>query len=196
MSKDDRLAEVAQQVAACSECGLCAERNNTVPGEGNPEADVMFIGEGPGEDEDREGRPFIGRAGELLTNTLEEMMAIDRDLVFITNIVKCRPPGNRNPTFDEMNACSRFLFEQVNIIQPKVVVILGKVAAEHLLQKPVKITKENGNFEFLGSGLCVMTVLHPAYVLRNKTHEVEEGFRNAIMNAFDLAWPDPGGEAA
>jgi len=196
MTRDDQLAEIAEQVAACTKCGLCAERKNTVPGEGYPEAGVLFIGEGPGRDEDREGRPFIGRAGELLTKALEEKAGIYRDEVFITNIVKCRPPGNRNPTFEEMNACSPFLFQQVNTIQPKVVVILGKVAAEHLLQRPVKITKENGNFEFLSSGLCVMTVLHPSYVLRNRTPEVEESFFQAIEKAFDLAYPSPGGEAA
>lgn len=196
MSNDDHLADIAQQIAVCTKCELCAKRNNTVPGEGNPEADVLFIGEGPGRDEDEEGRPFIGRAGELLTKALEEKAGVSRDEVFITNIVKCRPPENRNPLFDEMNVCSPFLFEQVNIIQPKVVVILGKVAAEHLLQRPVKITKENGNFEFLSSGLCVMTVLHPSYVLRNKTPEVEASFFDAIINAFSLAYPSPGGEVA
>lgn len=171
----------------CENCPLCLQRMQAVPGEGNPEAKVVFVGEGPGGDEDKAGRPFVGRAGELLTTAIQDKAGVDRKNVFITNIVKCRPPGNRNPETKEMDACTPFLFEQINAIQPKVVVILGKVAAEYLLRRPVKITKENGRFEFMPNGLCVMTVLHPAYVLRNKTPEIQKNFFAAIQTAFDLA---------
>lgn len=184
------LQEIAAQIHGCQVCGLCRNRTNTVPGEGNPNARIMFVGEGPGETEDLQGRPFVGRAGELLDEAFSSA-SIDRNQVFITNIVKCRPPGNRNPSQEEMKKCYPYLVNQISYIQPDLIVVLGKVAAEYILQRPVKITKENGRLEFFSSGLCVMTVLHPAYVLRNQKPEVRESFFQAIQDARNIAYGIP-----
>jgi DNA polymerase len=153
----------------------------------------MFVGEGPGETEDAEGRPFVGKAGALLNEALR-LADIEREAVFITNVVKCRPPGNRNPSQEEMTSCSPYLFKQIEVIKPGMIVLLGKVASEFLLQRPVKITKENGKLDFLPSGTCVMPVLHPAYVLRNHQPEVRASFFRAIQDARNIAYgnSDPG----
>ena len=186
------LGEIAAYIDDCRLCGLCQTRINTVPGEGNPRAKLMFIGEGPGETEDQQGRPFVGRAGELLKEAFQRA-GIAREEVFITNIVKCRPPGNRNPNQSEMDQCYPYLINQLSYVQPDLIVILGKVAAEYLLQRPVKITKEHGKLEFLPSfsGLCIMTVLHPAYVLRNQKPEIRESFFQAIQDARNIAYGNP-----
>lgn len=187
------LVHIAALTYNCNACGLCSTRNNSVPGEGHSQARLMFVGEGPGETEDLEGRPFVGRAGDLLNQALVRAN-LDREDVFITNVVKCRPPGNRNPTTEEMQSCSPYLTKQIATINPKLIVLLGKVAAEFLLQRPVKITKENGKLDFLTGGTCVMTVLHPAYVLRNQQPEVRESFFRAIQDARNIAYgnSDPG----
>lgn len=181
------LEKIAKVVSNCSACGLCTTRKNTVPGEGNPETRILFIGEGPGESEDLQGRPFVGKAGDLLNEAFRNS-GIDRKNIFITNVVKCRPPGNRNPSQEEMTSCFPYLVEQINAIQPDLIVALGKVAAEFLLQRPVKITRENGKLDFLPSGLCIMTILHPAYVLRNQTPEIRESFFQAIKDARNIAY--------
>lgn len=189
-STSNTLKEIAEQIGNCKACGLCENRINTVPGEGNPHARLMIIGEGPGETEDKEGRPFVGRAGELLSEALKRA-GLDRSDIFITNAVKCRAPGNRNPSQEEMEKCYPYLVNQISYIQPGLIVVLGKVAAEYLLQRPVKITKEHSKLDFFSSGLCVMTVLHPAYVLRNQKPEIRESFFQAIQDARNIAYGIP-----
>lgn len=187
LREHELLSRVEADVRGCAACGLAQTRNRAVPGQGCSHARLLFVGEGPGAEEDREGDPFVGRAGELLNEGLERA-GLRRNEVFITNIVKCRPPGNRNPSAEEMAACVGFLASQTEAIQPRVLVILGKVAAEFLLGRDVYITRENGHLDFLGDGTCVMTVLHPAYVLRNRTNEVRESFFQAIANATSIAY--------
>lgn len=161
----DTISGIAESLEGCKLCKLCKGRTNIVPGEGNPKAELVFVGEAPGEQEDLQGRPFIGRAGQLLEKMIEAM-GLKRDQVFICNVVKCRPPGNRNPEPDEIAACSPFLHRQLDTIRPKVVVALGKFAAQTLLQTETPISKLRGQFhEFRGAKL--MPTFHPAYLLRN-----------------------------
>jgi DNA polymerase len=160
------LDEIANQISVCTGCGLHASRNKTVPGEGNADRpDVMFIGEGPGADEDAQGRPFVGAAGQLLDKMIGAM-GYRRDQVFIANIVKCRPPGNRVPSPEEMSACSPYLCKQIELIQPKIIVALGKTAIEGLLNKPVTITRFRGTW-CKYENIDMMPTFHPAYLLRS-----------------------------
>ncbi len=160
------LEEIARQISGCTACGLHSSRSKTVPGEGNADSpDVMFIGEGPGADEDAQGRPFVGAAGQLLTKMIGAM-GYTREQVFITNIVKCRPPGNRVPLPDEMSACSPYLRRQIELIKPKIIVALGKIAIEGLLHKPVAITRFRGTWSTY-EGIDLMPTFHPAYLLRS-----------------------------
>lgn len=181
-SQAELLRLVAEQVAGCTRCGLCETRRNTVPGRGSFTPKILFVGEGPGEQEDLQGQPFVGRAGELLNEAISraELKPID---YYITNVVKCRPPGNRNPTLPEMEACADFLKAQREVLKPELIVALGKVAAEYLLGRPVKITRENGAIDFLKDGTMVLIVLHPAYVLRNQAPAIRESFFGAIRDA-------------
>ena len=153
------------EMGDCKLCKLCRGRTNIVFGAGSPDAEVMFIGEGPGRDEDRQGIPFVGRAGQLLTKIIEAM-GYTREDVYIANIVKCRPPENRNPEPDEVEACIDFLIRQVEIIQPRVMVCLGSVAVRNLLGQELKISKVRGNF-LDWRGTPVMPTYHPAFLLRN-----------------------------
>ncbi|MEP7118255.1 MAG: uracil-DNA glycosylase [Acidobacteriota bacterium] len=150
----------------CSRCKLATlGRRQTVFGVGHPQARLMFVGEAPGEDEDKLGEPFVGRAGQLLTKIIEAI-GMTREQVYIANIIKCRPPGNRNPEPDEVATCEPFLFEQLAIVQPRVVVALGKFAAHSLLRTTEPITKLRGRvFEWRGASL--IPTFHPAYLLRN-----------------------------
>ncbi|WP_233231582.1 uracil-DNA glycosylase [Tichowtungia aerotolerans] len=160
------LEEIAKQISTCTGCGLHASRNKTVPGEGNGHhPDLMFIGEGPGADEDAQGRPFVGAAGQLLTKMIGAM-GYTRDQIFIANIVKCRPPGNRVPLPDEMSACTPYLLKQIELIQPKIIIALGKTAVEGLLHKPVAITRFRGTW-CKYEGIDLMPTFHPAYLLRS-----------------------------
>ncbi len=156
----------------CSRCKLhTLGRKQVVFGVGNPDADLMFVGEGPGADEDEQGIPFVGRAGQLLTRIIE---AIDlkREDVYIANVVKCRPPGNRNPEPDEVATCEPFLFRQIDVIKPKVIVTLGKFAAQSLLRTDETISRLRGRlFEYRGAKL--VPTWHPAYVLRNNSPNSE-----------------------
>jgi len=164
------LEEVRETLGDCRRCGLCEGRQNIVFGSGNPNADLMFIGEGPGEQEDRQGLPFVGRAGELLTQMIEKGIEIPREDVYICNIVKCRPPGNRNPLADEVAACRPFLDGQIAAVKPKVIVSLGKPAASLLLGRDVAITRLRGSWQDY-RGIPLMPTLHPAYILRQYTPE-------------------------
>jgi DNA polymerase len=164
------------EVVGCTRCGLCKGRNNVVFGEGHPDADIVFIGEGPGQEEDRQGRPFVGRAGELLTKMVRAM-GLTREDVYIANVVKCRPPGNRAPAADEAAACWDHLLGQLRIIQPSVIVALGNPATHALLNTTVGITRLRGQWQSLPmldadlAGIKVMPTFHPAYLLRSYTPE-------------------------
>ncbi|MBI2963604.1 MAG: uracil-DNA glycosylase [Deltaproteobacteria bacterium] len=160
------LAVVREEIGDCRRCKLCERRTQIVFGVGNPHAELLFVGEGPGEDEDRMGEPFVGRAGQLLTDIITRGMGLQRSEVYIANVVKCRPPGNRNPEPDEIAACQPFLFRQIDVISPKVIVALGKFAAQTLLGTVTPISKLRGRwFEFRGRKL--MPTFHPSYILRN-----------------------------
>ena len=158
--------------AACTRCKLCTlGRSQIVFGVGNPRARLMFVGEAPGEEEDKRGEPFVGRAGQLLTKIVEAI-GLSRDQVYIANVIKCRPPGNRNPEPDEVAACEPFLFRQIDVIQPKVIVPLGKFAAQCLLKTVDPITKLRGR-QFDYRGTTLIPTFHPAYLLRNPSAKRE-----------------------
>lgn len=166
-----KLLEISASLSGCSRCKLCQTRKTIVIGEGNPQASVLFIGEGPGEQEDIQGRPFVGKAGQLLDRMIEAI-CLDRNQVYIANVVKCRPPGNRNPEPDEIQACSPFLHQQVDAIRPKVIVALGKFAAQTLLQTEERISSIRGTFRPY-RGAKLMPTFHPAYLLRNPASKRE-----------------------
>lgn len=160
------LGGLRAELGDCSRCRLAGTRTQIVFGSGNPEARLVFVGEGPGRDEDRQGLPFVGRAGELLTDIIQKGMKIDRSEVYICNVVKCRPPDNRNPEPEEVAACSPFLLRQIELVQPEVIVALGKFAAQTLLQSTTPITRLRGKWhEF--HGIPLMPTFHPAHLLRN-----------------------------
>jgi uracil-DNA glycosylase len=161
----DRLVAIRAEIGDCTRCKLHSGRTNLVFGVGNPEATLMFIGEGPGADEDEQGEPFVGRAGQLLTQIIKAM-GFAREEVYITNVVKCRPPGNRNPEPDEIARCSPFLQAQIASINPKVIVALGKFAAQTLLATETPISRLRGRFHEMGDTV-VMPTFHPSYLLRN-----------------------------
>jgi uracil-DNA glycosylase len=153
---------------------LAETRRNVVFGEGNPEAKLMILGEGPGEDEDRTGRPFVGRAGQLLDQILAAAQ-LPRESVYIGNIVKCRPPGNRNPEPDEVASCQHWLLDQIRIIKPQIIITLGNVPTQWALETKLGITKtrgEWGTFKKLSAPIKVMPMFHPAYLLRNPVRTV------------------------
>ena len=167
------LEEIRERLGDCSRCKLSGSRTNIVFGDGNPNATLMFVGEGPGGDEDEQGIPFVGRAGKLLDKIIE---AIDlkRSDVYIANIVKCRPPKNRNPEPDEASACIPFLMDQIGAIKPKIIVTLGAVATHNLLGTKGSLGSVRGRFHPLGlSGSLVMPTFHPAYLLRDPNKKRE-----------------------
>lgn len=159
------LARIAAAVAACKNCPLHRDRKQTVPGQGHPAPDIMFVGEGPGASEDEQGLAFIGRAGQLLTKMIEAM-GLRREDVFISNIVKCRPPNNRPPEPAEMAACMPFLHQQIALLKPKVIVALGATALKGLIPGAEGITKLRGTWQVF-DGIDLMPTYHPAYLLRN-----------------------------
>ena len=158
------LEDVRHELGDCTRCKLCQGRTNLVFGIGNPRAELVFVGEGPGADEDAQGIPFVGRAGQLLTKMIEAM-GFARDDVYICNVVKCRPPGNRNPEPDEVKACEPFLRAQLQAVQPKAIVALGKFAAQTLLRDSTPITRLRGTWREY-EGIKLMPTFHPAYLLR------------------------------
>jgi DNA polymerase len=161
----DTLLKIRDDLGDCTRCKLHRERNKIVFGEGNPKADLVFVGEGPGHDEDIQGLPFVGRAGKLLTQMIEAM-GLQRKDVYICNVVKCRPPENRTPERDEVSTCSPFLLRQLDAIAPKVIVCLGSVAAQSLLETNRGVSHFRGQWlEFRGRSL--IATYHPAYLLRN-----------------------------
>jgi uracil-DNA glycosylase family 4 len=158
--------QLHQEILSCQKCGLCKTRKNAVMGEGNPHAAVMFIGEGPGRDEDEMGRPFVGRAGQLLDKMLGSI-GFTRNDVYIANVVKCRPPGNRDPEPEEAGACIGYLRAQVALIRPKILVCLGRISAGYILGHPVHITQDRGKWHEV-KGFFIMPTYHPAALLRNE----------------------------
>jgi DNA polymerase len=170
---DDTLDLITADIGAdCRRCKLCTlGRSQIVFGVGNPRARLMFVGEAPGEEEDKRGEPFVGRAGQLLTKIIEAI-GLTRDQVYIANVIKCRPPGNRNPEPDEVAQCEPFLFRQIDVIKPRVIVPLGKFAAQSLLKTGDPITRLRGRqFDYRGAAL--IPTFHPAYLLRNPSAKRE-----------------------
>lgn len=163
----DALRAIRADLGDCERCGLCARRSNIVFGVGNPRARLMFVGEAPGADEDRQGEPFVGRAGQLLTKMIGAM-GLSRADVYIANVVKCRPPGNRDPQPDEVANCRPFLDRQIAAIEPEAIVTLGRVAASTLLDRSVAITRERGSWTSYRD-VPVLLTLHPAFLLRQPT---------------------------
>ncbi len=159
-----------QECLACRKCGLCETRQNVVFGMGVSNAEVMFIGEGPGQNEDEQGLPFVGRSGKLLDQYLEAVDLFRDKNIFIANIVKCRPPKNRDPLPEEWAACMPWLQEQFELIRPKIVVCLGRIAAQRLIRSDLSVTKEHGQF-FEKDGVLYMATLHPAALLRNPNNK-------------------------
>lgn len=155
-----------QECLSCRKCGLCETRKNVVFGTGVSSAEVMFIGEGPGQNEDEQGLPFVGRSGKLLDQYLEAVDLYRDKNIFIANIVKCRPPENRDPLAEEWDACLPWLREQFRIIRPKIVICLGRIAAQRLIRPDLSVMKEHGQF-FEKNGVLFMATLHPAALLRN-----------------------------
>jgi DNA polymerase len=187
----------ANEVQSCTLCSLSQSRTQTVFGEGDPNADLVFVGEGPGAEEDRTGRPFVGRAGELLTKMISAM-GLTREQVFICNMVKCRPPGNRNPAPEEVQACWGYLVRQLQIIRPKAIVTLGNPATKGLLNTTTGITRLRGRWQKLPAigpgleGIPVMPTFHPAYVLRQYTPENRRKVWSdlqAVMEHLNLPLP-------
>jgi len=171
-----------EAIQDCQKCALAAGRTQVVFGSGNPEADIMFVGEAPGYYEDKEGRPFVGAAGKLLDRLLQEI-GLQRSEIFIANVLKCRPPQNRDPLPEEVEACKPYLFRQIALIKPRVICTLGNFATQLLLEKKVGITKVRGR-SFQMQDYCVFPMLHPAAALHRETFQasVREDFQH--LRAF------------
>jgi len=168
---EETIDDLARIAIACTKCRLAGTRTQVVYGVGNPNADLMFVGEAPGRDEDLKGEPFVGRAGQLLTDIIKAMK-LTRDDVYIANVIKCRPPENRNPEPDELEACRPFIRRQIELIKPRVIVTLGKFALQSLLEKSYSITAVRGQWlEY--DGIKVMPTFHPAYLLRTPAAKKE-----------------------
>ena len=183
------LDDVKKSLKECSLCRLSATRKNIVFGEGNPDARILFIGEGPGAVEDDTGRPFVGPAGQLLTDIIAKGMGLKREDVYIANIVKCRPPGNRNPLPDEVDSCIGYLKKQISLINPEVIITLGAVSTHNLLGITTPISKLRGNFtDYMG--ITVMPTFHPSYLLQNpsKKRETWEDIKK-VMEMLGLNMP-------
>jgi len=180
------LESIREEIGDCQRCKLAPKRTNIVFGSGNPNAELVFVGEAPGYDEDQQGLPFVGRAGQLLTKIIESI-DLKREDVYICNVLKCRPPENRNPEPDEVAACNPFLKKQLATIRPKIVCCLGTFAAQTVLQNAAPISKLRGKF-FDMDGIRVIATFHPAYLLRSpdKKREVWEDMKQIRAELFRL----------
>ncbi|MBN2168801.1 MAG: uracil-DNA glycosylase [Actinobacteria bacterium] len=178
MEEVTTLVELRQSLGVCTKCGLHQGRTNIVFGAGDENADLLFVGEGPGRVEDAKGLPFVGPAGKLLDELLQSIN-LSRSQVYITNVVKCRPPGNRDPIPDEIEKCNRYLVKQIELIKPRILCALGRVAAGVILQKNVQITKLHGQ-KVEGPGYFIVPALHPAAALRSSQSMamIREDFEN------------------
>lgn len=180
------LAELAREASGCTRCPLAGGRTTVVFGSGHPAADLMFVGEGPGHDEDLQGEPFVGRSGKLLDRLLAEELGLTRDRVYITNTVKCRPPGNRDPLPVEVAACRSYLESQIALVDPRVIVTLGNFAARLLLETTAGVSSLRGSsYPYQHrKGLVVVPTFHPSYVLRNGSGgEAMAGIRADFVRA-------------
>jgi DNA polymerase len=166
VTQESSVLSLEETILNCQKCPLSQTRTHAVPGEGDLNADLMFVGEGPGRDEDLQGRPFVGRAGQLLTKIIHAM-TFQREEAYITNIVKCRPPGNRNPQGNEIASCKDYLLAQIELINPKVIVTLGKVAADFFIRSSLGMTALRGDF-YDFDNIKVMPTFHPSYLVRNE----------------------------
>jgi uracil-DNA glycosylase family 4 len=188
------LDAVRDELGNCTRCALHRKRRNIVFGEGNPRAAVMFIGEGPGADEDRQGRPFVGRAGQLLTKMIQAM-TLDRNEVYIANIVKCRPPGNRDPKPEEITSCFPFLEAQISTIEPQVIVALGRIAAHVLLDTNESLKNLRGRFHDR-KGIPVLPTFHPSFLLRSEEDRKWKGLAwldlKQVMSFLNIPMPGAG----
>lgn len=164
-SQESRFQALIERVLCCQKCHLSEYRTHAVPGEGDMNAELVFVGEGPGHDEDIQGRPFVGKAGQLLTRIINAMN-FERNQVYITNIVKCRPPENRNPNREEIHECQDYLWEQIELINPKVIITLGNVPTQFFLNTRSGISTVRGVFHKSGQ-IQVMPTFHPSYLVRN-----------------------------
>jgi len=167
-NRESELALIADEVMTCAKCPLAAQRKRPVPGEGHPRASLVFVGEAPGAEEDRTGHPFVGRAGNLLTDIIVKGMKMKRDDVFICNVLKCRPPNNRTPNPEEVAQCEPYLLRQLEVIRPKVICALGATAAQTLLKTNESIKRLRGIWHDY-HGIPFRVTYHPAYLLRNPT---------------------------
>lgn len=177
----ESFEELYEKINDCKKCKLCNNRNNIVIGTGNKKAKVMFIGEGPGADEDIQGEPFVGKAGKLMNQAFKGI-GIDRQEVYIANIVKCRPPMNRNPEQDEINACIDYLREQVMLVKPQIIVLLGNVALKAILGKEYSITSSRGKW-IEKKGIKYMPTFHPAALLRDDEKKIS--FWNDLKEVYN-----------
>ncbi|MEE9219457.1 MAG: uracil-DNA glycosylase [Acidobacteriota bacterium] len=180
------LRQIREEIGDCQRCKLCSGRTHLVYGVGDPSAELVFVGEAPGRDEDLQGEPFVGRAGQLLTRIIEAM-GMRRQEVYIANIIKCRPPGNRLPEREEIAVCQKFLLQQIDAIQPRIVVSLGGLAAQILLQTSTPISRLRGMFRDY-RGALLMPTFHPAFLLRNpsRKREVWEDMQKVRDRLFEL----------
>jgi len=177
-SKQEQLDSLFNSIRDCKDCKLCEGRSQVVFGVGNANAAMVFVGEAPGQDEDRQGIPFVGRAGQLLTQMIEKGMGIPRDQVYICNVVKCRPPDNRDPEANEIASCEPYLKQQLAIIQPKVIIALGRFAAQTLLKTSTPISRLRGSWHHY-QGIHLMPTFHPSYLLRKPGEQGKEEKRKA-----------------
>lgn len=187
------LAALAETVSQCTKCALCENRTQTVFGDGHPRAKLVFVGEAPGVEEDRQGIPFVGRAGKLLTDIIEKGIKIPRSEVYICNVLKCQPPNNRDPRPDEVKLCEPYLVRQLELIQPKVICALGAHAARTLLKTNEPIGKLRGKWHFY-HGIPLRATYHTAYLLRNPADKkkVWEDIKQVIKVYRDEETPQPG----
>jgi uracil-DNA glycosylase family 4 len=192
LEKTADLAALREFVGECTRCKLAPMRTNLVFGVGNPQADLMFVGEAPGADEDLRGEPFVGRAGQLLTDIIERGMGMTRADVYICNVIKCRPPDNRNPEADEVATCEPFLFRQIDLVRPRVIVGLGTFAVQAVLKIKTPISKLRGNWHEV-RGIKMMPTFHPAYLLRNPSDKrLVWSDIQQVMKALGRPIPDRG----
>ena len=184
-------AQLLRDIGQCEKCRLCETRTYVVPGEGDPNAQVMFIGEGPGQAEDRLGRPFVGDSGALLTRMIQAI-GMERTEVYICNIVKCRPPRNRDPLPEEAAACLNYLRGQVALVRPRVIVLLGRVACQYTLNEPIYITRDHGRW-IERKGIWFMPTFHPSALLRDPTKKRDawEDFQKIRPKLQELVLTNP-----
>lgn len=187
----ETLKQLREEIGDCQRCRLSQDRTHLVYGVGNPDAQLVFVGEAPGRDEDIQGEPFVGRAGQLLTRIISAM-ELTREDVYICNVIKCRPPGNRDPLPDEIEMCEPFLKEQIRIIKPRVICALGSFASQTLLKSEVRISRLRGQFRDY-EGVPLMPTYHPSFLLRNPhaKRDVWEDIQ-MVMDILDLPFPRHG----